>query len=750
MPRPCAVSIPQLRSRARLRPALVLAALALGVVAAPTFAAAGRAKAPEPAGSFSGATTTTLIEVPVQVVDRSGDPVHGLQAADFELWDDGKPQAIDGLEVVDLATLNPGRAEAEKAAQALPSSARRRFLLLFDFTFSNPNAVVRARAAARQFVLEGLHPTDLAAVATFSVEQGPRLLVTFTSDRAQLARAVDTLGVVDLTHRGFLDPLRFFYEPPEQLAKEDLAAESGGGTQDASSALAEHLVSILREREKAEKNYARTRIASWARTLGDLAKALGGLDGRKNVVLFTEGFDGALVFGRDASRANEESETDQQLLQRGQFWLVDQDNTFGNNAIQNHLKEMLEEFRRADALLQVVDLGGLRTDTSTGSAQRNFDANRLRDNVDALFYLANTTGGTLFEQGNDVGQKLADLASRSNLTYVLTFYPQSLAVDGRFRKLRVRLKDGSGPRGARLSYRTGYYAPKPYGELHPLERSLLAADALQTLEPRREIDLRLLAAAFRAGGDQAYVPVVLEIGGASLLDGMPDGPLGLEVYIYAATAAGEMRDFRTQVLTVDLARQRAAIARQGIKYYAHLELPAGEFQLRVLVRNGVTGKTAVVSSPLTVARPDDPAPQLLPPFFLESGGEWLMLREKAPEGQDPATQVYPFTVAGEPFVPAALPRLAAGKRSRLCLVAYGLPAGSFALGARVFGSDGGPVAGGKLAFEERTATGFAGLDKLLASFDPQGLPPGDYQLEIHLESAAGGRELASRVPIRVD
>ncbi len=243
----------------------------------------------------------------------------------------------------------------------MPSSARRRFLLLFDFTFSNPNAVVRARDAARQFVLEGLHPTDLAAVATFSVEQGRAFWSTFTADRAQLARAVDTLGVVDLTQTRLPRPAcAFSTSRPRTLAKEDLAADSGGGNFDASSALSEHLMTIMREREKAEKNYARTRITSWARAMGDFAKAIGSLDGRKNVVLFTEGFDGSLVFGRDASRTNVESEVDQQLLQRGQFWLVDQDNTFGNNAIQNQLKEMLEEFRRADALLQVVDLGGLQ------------------------------------------------------------------------------------------------------------------------------------------------------------------------------------------------------------------------------------------------------------------------------------------------------------------------------------------------------------------------------------------------------
>jgi VWFA-related protein len=723
--------------------------LPLLLLLAPSTGAADRNqqrdKPQEPAERFSGTASTTLIEVPVNVVDRDGNPVRGLTAADFELWDDGRPQPVDNLETIDLATFRPSRAEAEKAALALPSSARRRFLLLFDFTFSNPNAVVRARTAARQFVLDGLHPTDLAAVATFSVEQGPRLLVTFTSDRAQLARAIETLGVVDLTKRGFQDPLRFFYESPETLSADDLAADSSGNFE-ISAALGEHLLSIIIEREKAEKNYARNRVVSWSRAMAEFAKALGATAGRKNVVLFTEGFDGSLAFGRDASRNSEEGLLDQQLMQRGQFWLVDQDNTFGSTAIQTQLKEMLEEFRRADTLLQVVDLGGLRTNTDTDGFQRNTTAQKVRDNVDALFYLANTTGGTLFEQGNDVGAKLVDLLDRSGVTYVLGFYPKDLENDGRFRKLRVRLRGGAA-RGAKLSYRTGYYAPKPYGELHPLERSLLAAEALQTLAPRREIGLSMLSAVFRSGEAKAYVPVVLEIDGKSLLDGQKSGTMGLEIYVYASTPSGEMRDFRTQVVGVDLERQRAAIEKKGIKYYAHLDLPAGEFQLRVMVRNSETGKVAVTSSSIVVPRQDELRAELLPPFFFDAGGEWLMLRERttpAAVGGEPAAAadsdpalVYPFTVKGQPFVPAAMPRLEKGKKAEFCLVAYGFGKGKLELRGRVLGTDGLPHEVGKVELEERTATSYEGLDKLLASFDPGTLQAGEYRLELTLRHESG-------------
>ena len=71
------------------------------------FTAAGLVLAPWAATAqqtFSETTEVVVVEVPVQVI-KDGEPVRGLTAADFELYDGRKKVEITGFEVLDLAAV---------------------------------------------------------------------------------------------------------------------------------------------------------------------------------------------------------------------------------------------------------------------------------------------------------------------------------------------------------------------------------------------------------------------------------------------------------------------------------------------------------------------------------------------------------------------------------------------------------------------------------------------------------------------
>ena len=153
------------------------------------------------------------MQVPVNVFLRNGDPVRGLTVDDFALFEDGTRREITGMDVIDLEVVSHD-VGPRQADLLIPQAARRHVLLLLDLSFSDASTVIKAREAAREFVLHSLHPTDLVAVATHSVETGARLVVTFTPDRAQVARGIDTLGAPRLLHLVKRDPLNFIIDDP--------------------------------------------------------------------------------------------------------------------------------------------------------------------------------------------------------------------------------------------------------------------------------------------------------------------------------------------------------------------------------------------------------------------------------------------------------------------------------------------------------------------------------------------------------
>jgi VWFA-related protein len=697
--------------------------------------------------SFDDHADVVEVQVPVNVYTRAGAPVRDLTADMFEIYDAGKRQAITDFQVVDLEILQPQ--PGEDPADAVPAMARRHFLLLFDLSFANTAAVIKAREAAQEFVLNHLHATDLTAVATYSSETGPRLVVTFTPDRAQLARAIQTLGAPRLLDGLRVDPLRFVLATPENsqsaaISNRDLGDNTVGQLGiDREAALSSYLSVINKQFDRIETTYQRGRVSSWAAGLKELARVLASVQGRKHVVLFSEGFDGRLMFGRGPDANDAKAQLDQLQLQYGNYGMVDTDDIYGNGSLQKDIDVMLEEFRRADCVIQAVDISGL-------SAEFSDERRASQVGQDALFYIANETGGSLYEDANGFAGQLVKVLEKTSVTYVLHFRPETLETDGTYHRLKVKLRDR---KGVRLAHRSGYYAPKPFEDLHPLEKSLLAADAIAAAAPVKEIRLNVLAAPFRATNEHAYVPVVVEVDGASLLIGHESRRkrLPVELYTYVTNEDGEMRDFFTQLVTIELDSARAALEESGMKYYGHLDLEPGNYLVRVLVRNAVTGRTGVETVRVEVPQYHMAEPDLLPPFFLEPPDRrWVMVRERRSERDAyEKSVVYPFTVNGSPYVPSARPLLADGKDADLCLVAYNMPAGEITVAGMVLGADGAEIKTAQLEVVERTVTGIRGLDKLLATFQPTDLAAGDYTLRVGVEDTASGMTQFNTIPFTI-
>src|SRR6185436_2572967 len=102
-----------------------------------------------------------VVEVPVTVIDRNGNPVRGLDRANFEVFEDGKKREITAFDRIDFTS-----PESMAATSHLNPAARRNFMLLFDLTFSSPTSITRAQVAARDFIKRTVQDRDRVAIAT--------------------------------------------------------------------------------------------------------------------------------------------------------------------------------------------------------------------------------------------------------------------------------------------------------------------------------------------------------------------------------------------------------------------------------------------------------------------------------------------------------------------------------------------------------------------------------------------------------
>lgn len=696
------------------------------------------APAVEPQERFGGERTDVLaVEVPVQVV-RDGQPVRGLTQADFTIWDGKTKQEITGFECVDLTAA----AAAPNAPPARPGPmGRRHFLMLFDLANSEPKAIVKSRDAAKQ-VVRKLHPSDLVAVATHSPSQGPVLLLGFTSDRRQAEIALDTLGVPELVERSG-DPLDLVIESITGTSTSGVEAPGGF----AAGILLEDMIRLRDSNRVADRRFQAKHLSDYTRSLADLGQLMANVDGRKYVVLLSEGFDSSLLVGTEENNADSTTKVEQ-----GRFYQVDNDARFGDTRSANNLERMLEQFRRADCVIQAVDIGGLREEGA-----------RRANGQDALFAMADQTGGELFRNWNDLSQAMGKMLERTSVTYLISFQPQ-VDRNGAYHPIRIELKNAA---GAKLSHRSGYYAPLPFGMRDPKARRFDTAEAIMSGREGGDLATTALALPFRGVAGKAYVPVVLGIDGPSLLSGVetsaataasgePPSPaataavLPVEIYAYALAADGTIGDFFGQTVGLDLTKVGERVRQGGIEYVGHLELAAGDWSLRVLVRNGRTGALRVSVLPVRVPAFDDGRAFLLPPLFPPAAGQTtaaLLLREtpRGELGESP----YPFQLAGQPFVPAALPVAIRGEIARIALFAWNLPASDVRARTQVLDTAGHEIPGGRLRLVgSESAVG--GGDLLLATFEPTDLAPGTYRLRVRLAVGEGAETVdAEPVPFEV-
>lgn len=366
------------------------------------------------AQSHRESVTVEVVDVPVYVTARGGEPVTGLTREDFELYVNDKRQPIDYFDA--LSSSEPAAALRE----------RRLFLLLFDVAFTHPHSIVRAQRAAAQLVSQAA-PGDYFAIATYTSQRGVWFAAPFTRDPVALTRAI-----ANLSDSRSGDPLAIVLTSAERHTFESFSPQDVAAAADSENVGARIAAEGLRDMAR-----ARTLRAAEEQVLdiGDLAERLAPLEGEKHVILLSEGYDGRSRNPSDVRRAVPMWQADRTSAPwEGFSSLQTSDAELNWRILDTHRR-----YQRANVLLHAMDLEGV--------------ANTLMENNE-LNWLVTGTGGKFIASRNDFGRALTDLSSSLSRGYRLGFRPTPAMSEG-YNKIVVKLRKP--PRGSRLSHRRGFY-----------------------------------------------------------------------------------------------------------------------------------------------------------------------------------------------------------------------------------------------------------------------------------------------------
>ena len=588
-------------------------------------------------------TGVRVVAVPVFVTDKSGRAVEGLTAADFEIKDQKHRVPIVAFQAVDASAPDLPTPNAGLLVQA---AARRQILFLFDLSFSTPTGVVKARRAAIQLTRTALAPGDLVAAATYS-QSGIRVLIGFSPDHEQVARAIESLGLRE--DRGLQDPLSLAWELGINPTGLGLPTDVGTPRQEE---LDSFFIDQLKMQWRADNLHYGQRVNAFLGGLSRLAGMLDGLQGRKHVILLSGGFDQWVLQGeRGMDRRNSE-----QAILQGQLSDVQGDHYFGDATSGNRLRQIYDALAASDTVIHTVEIGGMAARKAGMEQVENAGQEDLARGRDSLANLASSTGGRFVHDANDLVAGLHEILDATRYYYVLAFEPSDDHAAGKLRKLSVDVKR----EGLSVSHRAAYVLPDPARAKDSASWQVQAAETIAKGLSGGPIALRAVGVPYRDANGATRLPVVLEIDGRSLA-GAGVHELKLQIYGYAFDGMSRVRDAFALSPAFDLDKLGASIRERNVQVITSFVVPEGPADLRFLVRDPATGRAGSLRLELSV--PSFAGPQLVlsAPLFVDDPRTRVVV--PAATRGNPVLQI-PFRLAERAFTPDAWPTLKQGHGPR--------------------------------------------------------------------------------------
>jgi VWFA-related protein len=559
-----------------------------------TLLAPSAAQQPRPAQDEEEVVriTSNLIQIDAVVLDSEGRQVTDLTADDFELSEDGRPQAITNFSYVNNSPEANAAAGAKPSApsnaakgsppvppaRVKPGEARRIIAFVVDDLGLTFQATAYVRNFLKDFVKDQMRPGDLVAVVRTSAGVGA--LQQFTSDPRLVGRAIERLHF----QPGFRSPTGTFAASAEKLKDKPKDSDKEAP-----------------ENEKGEGAPDRDALFTVG-TLGALNYVLRGaaeMPGRKSVVLISQTTRLFKLNGRDADV--------REYLQR----MADLANRASASVYELDASDLTPEKTSSQlGLVQSVQrapgpaggaggIGGRSpSDASVGSNQsptnmslaeslltsRELSGDRsLYQTKTALRYLAKQTGGARVFR---IERVLEDQRGY----YLIGYRPDEKNFDPqkagqKFHDVTVRVKRP----GLRVRHRTGFYASRDVDmAAAPTTREGRLLRALTSPLASGSIGLSLTPLFGNDAQTGSFVRALIHVDARALkFTEEPSGTRKASVEVLAVTLgeSGKPLDQADGVETIRVApADYEKLLATGLRYTLKVPIKSpGAYQLRVAV-----------------------------------------------------------------------------------------------------------------------------------------------------------------------
>jgi VWFA-related protein len=546
---------------------VVATALVLSAVPHAQQAAPQRPPADQPPVTFK--VEVNYVEIDAVVTDQQGNFVRNLTKDDFTVMEQGKPQSVSVMSLVDIPVekFDPPLYKTKPIEPDVRSNRKefngRVFMLVLDDLHTSAARSARVKAAARQFIERYLGANDVAAIV--GTGGGKNTSQEFTSSRARLLAAVNN-----------------FIGQKERSATFDKI-------EDYNRMRSMGLSGTPRDTNEPIRAY---KARNTFTVLKNAAEYMSGIRGRrKAVVFFSEGIDYDIYDQINNTWASD-------IRSAGQDAIA--------SATRSNVSFYSVDPRGLAGLDEAIELSGVPDNPQLGLGTQSMQR-ELQIAQDSLRTISDETGGFAAVNANDFSNSFGRIIRDNSSYYVLGYYSTNTKRDGEFRSVTVRTKNPS----LQVRARKGYVAAKgrpPAGTPPPpgIAASIAMREALDSPVPVTGLGITAFAAPMAgatAAKAKASVLVVVEIDGAALKFKQEGGVFidNIELAMVAVDDAGKIRDGAKDTAELKLRPEtHDAIVKNGVRLTRRIELAPGRYQLKIGARESSGGLVGSVMYDLDV------------------------------------------------------------------------------------------------------------------------------------------------------